>query len=139
VGDALADAMKRQKALTDVDTDQAENGVETYVDIDKDSAARLGISARDVDNALYNAFGQRQVANIYDELNQYHVIMGVAQKYAQSPEALKDVYVPAKNASGTPTDGRDQHRRHPRAPWAPAPAAPRHHRQRRHPGQARPT
>jgi multidrug efflux pump len=96
----LADAMKQQKALMDVDTDQAENGVETYVDIDKESAARLGISAKDVDNALYNAFGQRQVANIYDELNQYHVIMGVAQKYAQSPEALKDVYVPAKNAGG---------------------------------------
>jgi multidrug efflux pump len=97
----LADAMKAQKALTDVDTDQAENGVETYVDIDKESAARLGISAKDVDNALYNAFGQRQVANIYDELNQYHVIMGVAQKYAQSPEALKDVYVPAKAAGGS--------------------------------------
>jgi multidrug efflux pump len=97
----LADAMKGQKALIDVDTDQAENGVETYVDIDKESAARLGISAKDVDNALYNAFGQRQVANIYDELNQYHVIMGVAQKYAQSPEALNDVYVPAKKAAGS--------------------------------------
>jgi len=96
----LADAMKAQKALTDVDTDQAENGVETYVEIDKDSASRLGISAKDVDNALYNAFGQRQVANIYDELNQYHVIMGVAQKYAQSPEALDDVYVPT-GTSGT--------------------------------------
>ncbi|WP_313177852.1 efflux RND transporter permease subunit, partial [Massilia sp.] len=96
----LADAMKAQKALVDVDTDQAENGVEMYVTIDKESAARLGISTRDVDNALYNNFGQRQVANIYDELNQYHVIMGVAQKYAQSPEALKDVYVPAR-ATGT--------------------------------------
>jgi multidrug efflux pump len=100
----LADAMKTQKALTDVDTDQAENGVETYVDIDKESAARLGIAARDVDNALYNSFGQRQVANIYDELNQYHVIMGVAQKYAQSPAALDDVYVPAK-ASGSAGSG----------------------------------
>ncbi|WP_305823022.1 efflux RND transporter permease subunit [Massilia brevitalea] len=100
----LADAMKAQKALVDVDTDQAENGVEMFVTIDKDSAARLGISTRDVDNALYNNFGQRQVANIYDELNQYHVIMGVAQKYAQSPEALKDVYVPARASnSGTST------------------------------------
>jgi multidrug efflux pump len=97
----LADAMKSQKALTDVDTDQADNGVETYVDIDTATAARLGISAKDVDNALYDAFGQRQVANIYDELNQYHVIMGVAQKYAQSPAALSDVYVPAKKATTT--------------------------------------
>jgi multidrug efflux pump len=99
----LADAMKAQKALTDVDTDQADNGVETYVDIDKQTAARMGISAKDVDNALYDAFGQRQVANIYDELNQYHVIMGVAQKYARSPAALDDVYVPAKNAAGATT------------------------------------
>ena len=97
----LADAMKRQPALVDVDTDQAENGVEMFVTIDKESAARLGISTRDVDNALYNNFGQRQVANIYDELNQYHVIMGVAQRYAQSPEALKDVYVPARATGST--------------------------------------
>ncbi|KQQ96783.1 efflux RND transporter permease subunit [Massilia sp. Leaf139] len=97
----LGDAMKRQPQLVDVDTDQAENGVEMFVAIDKDSAARLGVNTRDVDNALYNNFGQRQVSKIYDELNQYSVIMGVAQKYAQSPEALKDVYVPARPTSGT--------------------------------------
>jgi multidrug efflux pump len=95
----LADAMKAEKGLTDVDTDQADNGVETYVDIDTASAARLGLSARDVDNAMYDAFGQRQVANIYDELNQYHVIMGVAQQYARSPEALKDIYVPVSTST----------------------------------------
>ncbi|MBQ5962430.1 efflux RND transporter permease subunit [Massilia sp. ZL223] len=97
----LAESMKRQPALVDVDTDQAENGVETFVSIDKETAARMGISTRDVTNALYNAFGQRQVANIYDELNQYHVVMGVAQRYAQSPEALRDVYVPARAASAS--------------------------------------
>ncbi|MES2742737.1 MAG: efflux RND transporter permease subunit [Pseudomonadota bacterium] len=103
----LADAMKAHKVLTDIDTDQAENGVETFVTIDKDSAARLGIGVRDVDNALYNGFGQRQVATIYGELNQYHVIMEVAPRFAQSPEALRDVYVPAKGgatvAAGTST------------------------------------
>jgi multidrug efflux pump len=99
----LADAMKAEKGLTDVDTDQADNGVETYVDIDTASAARLGISARDIDNAMYDNFGQRQVANIYDELNQYHVIMGVDQRYAQSPEALNDVYVPVSSATATST------------------------------------
>ncbi len=98
----LAEAMKRQPGLVDVDTDQAENGVETFVTIDKETASRLGITTREVDNALYNNFGQRQVANIYDELNQYHVIMGVAQRYAQSPEALRDVYVPARG-TGTAT------------------------------------
>ncbi|MDB5964834.1 MAG: acriflavin resistance protein, partial [Polaromonas sp.] len=97
----LADQMKLQPALTDVDTDQADNGVETMVTVDKDSAARLGISSRDVDNALYNGFGQRQVATIYSDLNQYHVIMEVAPRYIRSPESLKDIYVPAKGGAGT--------------------------------------
>ncbi|MBA2673967.1 efflux RND transporter permease subunit [Ramlibacter sp.] len=97
----LSEAMKRQPALTDVDTDQQENGVETYVEVDRDTASRLGITSRDVDNALYNAFGQRQVATIYEELNQYRVIMQVAPRYVRSPEALKDIYVPARNATGT--------------------------------------
>ena len=99
----LADQMKMQPALIDVDTDQAENGVETFVSIDKDRATQLGVQVRDIDNALYNSFGQRQVATIYDELNQYHVIMEVAPRYAQSPEALRSVYVPASNAASTTT------------------------------------
>jgi multidrug efflux pump len=97
----LAEAMKQQEALEDVDTDQQENGVETFVDVDKDSASRLGISSRDVDNALYNGFGQRQVATLYDELNQYRIILGVAQRYIRSPEALKDIYVPGKATAAT--------------------------------------
>jgi len=92
----LAEAMKRQEALVDVDTDQQENGVETFVQVDKDTAARMGISARDIDNALYNAFGQRQVATIYEDVNQYRVIMQLAPRYIRSPEALKDIYVPAR-------------------------------------------
>ena len=101
----LADQMKGAAALTDVNTDQEENGVETMVTVDKDSAARLGISSRDVDNALYNAFGQRQVATIYGELNQYKVIMQVAPRYIGSPEALKDIYVPARNATAASPAG----------------------------------
>ncbi|MEG0882515.1 MAG: efflux RND transporter permease subunit [Janthinobacterium sp.] len=101
----LADQMKLQPALIDVDTDQAENGVETFVSIDKDRATQLGVQVRDIDNALYNSFGQRQVATIYDELNQYHVIMEVAPRYAQSPEALRSVYVPASNAAAVAATG----------------------------------
>jgi multidrug efflux pump len=97
----LAEAMKGQPSLTDVDTDQEENGVETFVDVDKSTAARLGITSKDVDNALYDSFGQRQVATIYSELNQYHVILGVAPQYVRSPEALKDIYVPARAATAT--------------------------------------
>ena len=95
----LADQMKLQEALTDVDTDQQENGVETMVTVDKDSAARLGITSRDVDNALFNSFGQRQVATIYTDLNQYRVIMEVAPRFVRSPESLKDVFVPARGAT----------------------------------------
>ena len=95
----LAESMKQQPALTDIDTDQEENGVETYVHIDHDAAARLGLTARAVDNALYSAFGQRQVATLYDERNQYKVVMGVAPRYAAGPEALNDVYVPARRAA----------------------------------------
>ncbi len=101
----LADAMKRQPALTDVDTDQADNGVETYVKVDKDGASRLGLSSRDIDNALYNSFGQRQVATIYGELNQYHVVMEVAPRYATSPLALDDVQIPAKAAKSAAASG----------------------------------
>ena len=101
----LAEEMKQQAALTDIDTDLEENGVETFVTVDKDSAARLGISARDVDNALYNAFGQRQVSTIYADLNQYRVIMELAPRYIQSPLALKDIYVPAKAAAATAVSG----------------------------------
>ncbi len=94
----LADQMKQQEALQDIDTDQQENGVETMVTVDKDTASRLGITSRDVDNALYNGFGQRQVATIYGDINQYKVIMEVAPRFRQSPEALKDIYVPARGA-----------------------------------------
>ena len=101
----LAEEMRQQPALTDIDTDIEENGVETFVTVDKDSAARLGISARDVDNALYNAFGQRQVSTIYSDLNQYRVIMELAPRYIQSPQALRDIYIPARAVAAAAVSG----------------------------------
>jgi multidrug efflux pump len=91
----LADEMKTLPELADVDTDQQENGVQTTVQVDRDAARRLGVSAYAVDAALYDAFGQRQVATIYTELNQYHVVMEWAPGYTTSPNALADIYVPA--------------------------------------------
>jgi multidrug efflux pump len=91
----LAEEMKLQSVLTDVDTDQQDNGVETMVKVDGNSARRLGLSANGIDAALYDAFGQRQVATIYTELNQYHVVMEWAPGYTRSPNALSDVYVAA--------------------------------------------
>ncbi len=98
----LADQMKQQAALTDVDTDQQDNAVETMVTVDKDSASRLGVTARDIDNALYNGFGQRQVATVYSDINQYKVIMEIAPRFRQTPESLKDIYIPAR-ATGVGT------------------------------------
>ena len=99
----MVDALKQQKGLVDVDTDMKENGVETFVRVDRDAAARLGVNMRDVNNALYNAFGQRQVATLYGELNQYRVIMETSPEYARSPQALNDIYVPARAGSTSPS------------------------------------
>jgi multidrug efflux pump len=79
--------------LTQVNSDQQNKGLETDLVIDRDTAARLGISASQIDNTLYDAFGQRQVSTIYSARNQYHVIMEVAPQYWQDPETLKDVFV----------------------------------------------
>ena len=95
----LADALKLQPVLTDVDTDQQDNGVQTMVQVDRDSARRLGLTSSSIDAALYDAFGQRQVATIYTELNQYHVVMEWAPEYTQGPNALGDIYVPATRIS----------------------------------------
>ncbi len=97
----LSDQMETESVLTDVNTDQQDNGVETYVDVDRDSAAKLGITAKDVDNALYDHFGQRQVATIYEDINQYSVVMEVAPEYSRSPDALANVFVPASSTTIT--------------------------------------
>jgi multidrug efflux pump len=104
----LAEAMKEHAdVMTDVDSDQSENGVETYITIDRDSASRMGVTPRAIDNALYNAFGQRQVATIYEDINQYSVILEWEKAFAQGPEALNDVYVPttAATTGGTTSSG----------------------------------
>ncbi|OJU90198.1 MAG: nodulation protein [Burkholderiales bacterium 66-5] len=97
----LAAQLKQDARLTDVDDDMSDNGVETFVEIDRAKAASLGVSPSSIDTALYNAFGQRQVATMYSELNQYSVIMEWAPRYAQSPATLSDVMVAAGNAGGT--------------------------------------
>jgi len=100
--DKLTVAMKKERILTDVDTNRADGGAEVYVNVNRDAATRLGVTAQAVDNALYDAFGQRQVATIYSGLNQYHVVMGVAPEFTGTPAALDQVYVPAgRNAAGT--------------------------------------
>jgi multidrug efflux pump len=86
-------ALQTAPELTDVSSDQQNKGLQANVIIDRDSAARLGIAVSQIDNTLYDAFGQRQVSTIYVARNQYHVIMEVAQQHLQNPQTLKDVYV----------------------------------------------
>jgi multidrug efflux pump len=89
----LVDALKTEPALVDLNSDQQDKGLETDLIIDRDTASRLGLTAAQIDSTLYDAFGQRQVSTIYQPLNQYHVVMVVAQRYWQEPSALKDIYV----------------------------------------------
>ncbi|WP_420136340.1 efflux RND transporter permease subunit [Sphingomonas sp.] len=102
-GPALADALKKYPELTDVDVDEADGGAEVYVKVNHDAATRIGVTPQAVDNALYDAFGQRQVATIYSGLNQYHVVMGVAPEFTGSPEALRNVYVPTASTTSAAT------------------------------------
>jgi multidrug efflux pump subunit AcrB len=79
--------------LRDVNTDQQIQGLQTSLVIDRDTAARLGVTTQALDNTLYDAFGQRQVSTMYQNLNQYHVVMEVAPRFQQSPDALNSIYV----------------------------------------------
>ena len=89
----LAEAMKTEPALTDVNTDQDDHGLESFVTIDRDKASRLGITNTAIDNTLYDAFGQRQVSTIYKDANQYKVVMEAAPRYTRDPTTLNDIYV----------------------------------------------
>jgi len=92
----LQQRLSRIPELRDVNSDQQLHGLQSSIVIDRDTAARLGVAVQDIDNTLGDAFGQRQVSNIYKGLNQYHVVMEVMPAAQQSPEALKSIYVPSK-------------------------------------------
>jgi multidrug efflux pump len=90
----LVEALRQdQSVVTDVDSDQQQRGLQVNLTIDRDAAARLGVSTRSISSTLYDAFGQRQVSTIYNALNQYHVVMEVSPEYWENPERLKDIYV----------------------------------------------
>jgi multidrug efflux pump len=88
--------------LQDVNTDQQVKGLSTQLIVDRDTAARLGITARMVDTVLNDSFGQAQVSVMYRALNQYHVVLEVAPQFQQSPDALKNIYVHSSNGTEVP-------------------------------------
>jgi multidrug efflux pump len=91
--------MKQLPELRDVASDQQNNGVGLLVNIDRDTAGRLGITPQNIDDAFYDSFGQRQVSTIYTQTNQFHVILEVAPHYQRDQAALGEMYVPTNPAS----------------------------------------
>jgi multidrug efflux pump len=89
----ITEALSNNPALTDVSSDRQAAGLDVQLQIDRATASRLGVNMSDVDNTLYDAFGQRLVSTIYEDMNQYYVVMEVAPQFWQSPETLKDIWV----------------------------------------------
>ena len=95
----MVDELGKENVVTDVASDLQDQGLGAKLVIDRDTAARLGIAMADVDNTLYDAFGQRQVSTIFTQLNQYHVVMEVGQNFQTDPTTLNNLFV--KSANGT--------------------------------------
>jgi multidrug efflux pump len=98
----LLAALRQQSELADVVSNQEDNGLAAYITIDRDSAARLGISVGTVDNALYDAFGQRIVSTIFTQANQYRVILEADPASYQSVDSLASIYVPSASGGQVP-------------------------------------
>ncbi|KQN51340.1 multidrug transporter [Serratia sp. Leaf50] len=97
----LLDKLRAEPEFNSVVSNLQQQGQVAYVELNRDAAARYGITASDVDTALYNAFGQRLVSTIFTQSNQYRVVLEVAPQYQQSPESFDDVYLAASNGSSS--------------------------------------
>jgi multidrug efflux pump len=100
--DRLVAKLRTLPTLRDVATDQQNNGLETTLVIDRDNASRLGISMQQIDDTLYDAFGQRLVSTMFTQLNQYHVVLEVAPGFRRNPDSLDDVYIRSSNGTQVP-------------------------------------
>ena len=98
----LMDRLDQLPQLTDVATDLAQRGLSAYLVVDRDTAARFGITAATIDNALYDAFGQRNISTIYTQANQYRVILEANPAMQRSPESLYQIYVPSAGGGQVP-------------------------------------
>src|SRR3984893_623472 len=103
-GPTFNQEMKKLPQLKDVNIDQQNGGLQTSIDYDRRTAARLGITPQLIDQSLYGAFGQAQVSTIYTSLNQYHVVMEAAPQYAQSPLGMESIYVHPSGGNTVPLD-----------------------------------
>jgi multidrug efflux pump len=101
-GPIMLEQMKHLHGLQDVNSDQQNGGLEELMTYDRVTAAKLGLTVKSLDSALYGAFGQSEVSIIYTQLNQYYVVLEVAPQYWQSPEGLKDIYFQSSSNGSTP-------------------------------------
>jgi multidrug efflux pump len=95
-------AMQHLPGLQDVSSDQQNGGLDEVMNYDRVTAAKLGLTAQQLDSSLYSAFGQSEVSIIYTQLNQYYVVLEVAPEYWQSPEGLKDIYLQSSSGNNIP-------------------------------------
>ena len=98
----LVDKLKTLPTLRDVATDQQNGGLQTVLVIDRDTAARLGIGMQQIDDTLYDAFGQRLVSTMFTQLNQYHVVLEVSPDFRNDPSSLSNIYVRSSNGTQVP-------------------------------------
>jgi multidrug efflux pump len=98
----LTEALLSAPQVRNVSTDVQAQGLSAYIDIDRATAARLGVTPATVDEALYDAFGQRIISTIFTQANQYRVILEADPTLLQSPDALKNVYIPSSSGAPTP-------------------------------------
>jgi len=101
-GPIMLAEMKRLPGLQDVSSDQQNGGLDELMTYDRVTAAKLGLTVKSLDSALYGAFGQSEVSIIYTQLNQYYVVLEVAPQYWQSPEGLKDIYLHTSGSGNIP-------------------------------------
>ena len=98
----VVDKLKTLPSLRDVATDQQNGGLETTLVIDRDTASRLGLGMQQIDDTLYDAFGQRLVSTMFTQLNQYHVVLEVAGNFRNEPNDLSNIYVRSATGSQVP-------------------------------------
>jgi len=96
------DKLQALPELQDVTSDEQATGREIYIDVDRDTASRLGISITDIDNVLYDAFGQRQISTLYTENNQYHVVLEILPAMQQGSKSLANIYMSDANGNPVP-------------------------------------
>ncbi len=98
----LVERLRQSRRLADVSSDLQTKGLQIYIDIDRDTAGRMGVSVDAIDNALYSAYGQRLVSTIYTQSNQYRVVLEAEPNFKIDPKSLNQLYVPSLSGQQVP-------------------------------------